>query len=88
MSPALSRTLTLLAAAVLAFDGVALMLVGWWGRRGAVGVIGAGFFCSSGLVLWYWRWYRRRLQEIASARRELSQEARDMQRLFGETDRH
>jgi hypothetical protein len=39
-------------------------------------------------VLWYWRWYRRRLQEIASARRELSQEARDMQRLLGETDRH
>jgi hypothetical protein len=88
VSPALSRTLTLLAAAVLAFDGVALMLLGWWGRRATLGVIGAGFFFSCGVVLWYWRWYRRRLEEIASARRELSQEARDMQRLLSETDRH
>jgi hypothetical protein len=42
------------------------------------------FFISSGLVLLYWRWYRRRLEDIAAARRVLADEAREMQRLLRE----
>ena len=86
MSPTVSRTLTLFAAAVLAFDGMALMLLGWWGSQAALILIGAGFFLSSGLVLLYWRWYCKRVQEILSARRELSDEAREMRRWLGGID--
>lgn len=84
MSPAVSQTLTVVAAAVLAFDGAALVLLGWWSKRGLLGLIGLAFFVSSGLVLLSWHWYRRRLEEIASTRRSLSEEAREMQRLLRE----
>lgn len=83
MSPALSRTLTLVAAAVLAFDGVALGLMGWWGGRPLLALVGIVFFLSSGLVLLYWRWYRRRLDDITESRRWLSEEARRMRQQFG-----
>ena len=82
MSPAASRILTLVAAAVLAFDGAALALMGFWSDRLMLGLVGVVFFVSSGLVLWYWRWYRRRLADIAGARRALGDEAREMQRLL------
>ncbi|HEX5576590.1 MAG TPA: hypothetical protein VFX42_12005 [Gemmatimonadales bacterium] len=82
MSPTLSRTLTVIAAAVLAFDGAALALLGWWSGRAGLGIIGLGLFVSSGLVLLYWQWYRRRLADVAAARRALSEEAREMQRLL------
>ena len=83
MSPALSRTLTIVAAAVLAFDGAALALMGWWGGRLMLALVGVVFFLSSGLVLLYWRWYRRRLDDIAEARGALSEEARQMRQLLG-----
>jgi hypothetical protein len=82
VSPAVSRTLTVIAAAVLAFDGAALALLGWWSRRGMLALIGVAFFVSSGLVLLYWQWYRRRLEEIAAARRALSEEAHELQRVL------
>ena len=84
MSPAASRILTLVAAAVLAFDGAALALMGFWSDRPMLGLVGVVFFVSSGLVLWYWRWYRRRLADIASARRALGDEAREMRDLLRE----
>ena len=84
MSPLASRTLTVAAAAVLAFDGAALLGLGVWSRRLMLALLGLVFFGSSGLVLLYWRWYRRRLEDIAAARRALSEEAREMQRLLGE----
>jgi hypothetical protein len=84
VSPALSRTLTAVAAAVLAFDGAALALLGWWSKRGLLGLIGLAFFVSSGLVLLSWHWYRGRLEDIARARRSLSEDAREMQRLLRE----
>jgi hypothetical protein len=86
VSPALSRTLTVVAAAVLAFDGAALTLMGWWGGRLMLALMGIVFFVSSGLVLLYWRWYRRRLEDIAESRRALSEEARQMRQLFGRSD--
>jgi membrane protein implicated in regulation of membrane protease activity len=73
-----------MAAAVLAFDGAALALLGFWSNRLVVGLVGVVFFVSSGLVLLYWRWYRRRLADITSARRALGDEAREMQRLLRE----
>lgn len=56
--------------------------MGWWNSRLMLTLVGGVFFISSGLVLLYWRWYRRRLDDIAGARHELSQEAREMQRLL------
>ena len=84
MSPAVSRILTIVAAAVLAFDGAALALLGFWSDRLVLGLVGVVFFISSGLVLLYWRWYRRRLADIASASRALGDEAREMKRLLRE----
>lgn len=83
MSPLVSRTLTIVAAAVLAFDGAALAVLGFWSGRIVLALVGVAFFVSSGLVLLYWRWYRRRLEDIAAARRVLGDEAREMQRLLG-----
>ncbi len=84
MSPAAERTLTIVAAAVLAFDGAALTGLGWWSGRLMLVLIGIVCFVSSGLVLWYWRWYQRRLDDIAAARRSLGDDAREMQRLLRE----
>lgn len=84
MSPAVSRILTIVAAAVLAFDGAALALLGFWSDRLVLGLVGVVFLVSSGLVLLYWRWYRRRLADIATARRALGDEAQEMRRLLRE----
>jgi hypothetical protein len=83
-SAILSRTLTIVAAAVLAFDGVTLALLGWWSSRLLLLLIGVVFFVSSGLVILYWRWYRNRLNAIAAARNALAEEAREIQRLLRE----
>lgn len=79
----MSRTLTLVAAAVLAFDGMALAALGYMSGRVVLIPVGLVFFVSSGLILLYRRWYRRRLDDILAARRALSEEAREMQRLLG-----
>ncbi len=84
MSPVASRLLTIVASGVLAFDGAALAVLGFWSDRLVLALVGLVFFISSGLVLLYWRWYRRRLADIASARRVLGDEAREMQRLLRE----
>ena len=78
----MSRTLTLVAAAVLAFDGVALAALGYMSGRVVLIPVGLVFFVSSGLILLYRRWYRGRLDDILAARRALSEEAREMQRLL------
>ena len=84
MTPGFSRALTIVAAAVLAFDGAALAAFGWWSGRVMLVLVGVMFFVSSGLLLVYWRWYRRRLDDIASTRRMLADEAREMRRLIRE----
>jgi hypothetical protein len=63
---------------VLAFDGVALAGLGYMSGRVLLVAVGLVFFVSSGLLLLYQRWYRSRLDNILSARRELSEEARAM----------
>jgi membrane protein implicated in regulation of membrane protease activity len=84
LSPTASRTFTIVAAAVLAFDGAALLGFGAWSGRVMLVLVGAVFFLSALLVLLSWRWYRRRLTDIAAARRALSDEAREMQRSLRE----
>jgi len=50
-------------------------------------LVGGVFFISSGLVILYWRWYRRRLDDIAAARRALGDEARELRRVLRETEK-
>ena len=75
-----SRTLTIIAAGVLAFDGAALVAIGFWSGRIVLALVGVVFFVSSGLVLLYWKWYKRRLDDISVARRALGEDVREMQR--------
>lgn len=84
MTPVVGRTLTIIAIAVLAFDGAALAVLGFMTGRVMLVAIGVIFFLSSGLVVLYWRWHLRRLDDISAARRALAEEAREMQRLLGE----
>lgn len=87
MSPVVSRTLTWVAATVLAFDGAALAALGLWSGRVMLTLIGVVFFTSAGLVMLYWRWYQRRLADIAAARRALGDEARRMRELLRESEK-
>jgi hypothetical protein len=78
------RVLTIFAAAVLAFDGAALLGAGVWTSRPMLISIGVVLVVSCLLVLLSWRWYQRRLADIAAARRALGNEAREMQRTLHE----
>lgn len=81
VSPTVSSTLTVVAVAVLAFDGVALAALGFMTGRTILVPVGVMFFLSSALLLLYRRWYRRRLDDILAARRALSEEARALQEI-------
>jgi uncharacterized membrane protein len=81
ISPKVGSTLTLVAAAVLAFDGLALAGLGYMSGRVVLIPVGLVFFVSSGLLLLYRRWYRRRLEDILAARRALSEEARALREI-------
>jgi membrane protein implicated in regulation of membrane protease activity len=82
VSPLAFRTLTLVAAGFLAFDGAALLGLGIWSGNQVLLLVGAVLFLSSGLVLLFWRRHLRRLDEIAEARRELRDEAEELRRLL------
>jgi uncharacterized membrane protein len=77
----MSRTITLVAAALLAFDGAALAGLGYLTGRAVLVPVGLVFVVSSGLILLYWRWHRRRLDDILAARRALSEEARALREI-------
>lgn len=81
VSPNMSSTLTLIAVAVLAFDGVAIAALGYLTGRMMLVPVGLVFFGSSALLLLYRRWYRRRLEDIVAARRALGEEARALQEI-------
>jgi hypothetical protein len=66
---------TVVAAAVLAFDGAALAGLGYMTGRAVLVSVGLVFLVSTGQIQDYWRWYRRRLDDISAARRALSEEA-------------
>jgi hypothetical protein len=82
LSPLAFRSLTLFAAGFLGFDGAALMGLGIWSGRSALLAAGVVLLLSSGLVLVFWRWHLRRLDEIDEARRELRDEAEELRRVL------
>lgn len=79
-----SRGLTILASAFLAFDGAALVALGWWSGGAALTIGGLACFFAAGLVVLLWSRHRRRLDEIAAARRELREEAQTLRDLLRE----
>ena len=87
VQPRLSRLLTVVAASVLAFDGTALVVLGWWSGRVLLSLLGAVCFVSAGVVLLSWRWHRRRLENIAQLRRGLAQETRELRQFLGGSER-
>jgi hypothetical protein len=82
-----SRSLTIAASVVLGFDGAALFGLGLWSGRAILVLIGLVLFLSAALVILSWRWYRRRLDAIALARRALGDEMREIQRVLREGER-
>ena len=82
VSPLAFRSLTLVAAGFLAFDGATLAGLGIWSGRGAFLATGLVLFLSSGVVLLFWRRHLRRLDEIDQARRDLRDEAEELRRLL------
>ena len=80
----MSRLLTVIAAVILAFDGTALAAFGWWSGRLLLVLLGIICLVSAGLVVLSWRWYRRRLQDIAALRQGLADEATELQSFLHE----
>ncbi len=76
-----SRTLTVLAAGFLAFDGVGLIAGGVWLGRPMLVIVGACLLASSGLVFVYWRWHVRQSDGLRAARGAVADEARALQDL-------
>jgi hypothetical protein len=83
-SPLAGRSLTLLVAGFLGFDGAALIGLGAWAGRPGLVTAGVVILGSAGLVLWYWRRHLRRLDEIAAERRALRAETEEIHRLLRE----
>ncbi|MGE5090648.1 MAG: hypothetical protein ACM3OH_00615 [Bacillota bacterium] len=77
-----NRTLTIIAAGFLAFDGAALVLGGAVLGRVLLIIIGGCLILSSGLVFMYWNHHRRQAAEIASAREEVRSQARALRDLI------
>lgn len=76
-----SRTLTILAAGFLAFDGVGLIAGGIWLGRPLLVIVGACLLGSSGLVFVYWRWHVRQTAGIAADRQAVAADARALRDL-------
>lgn len=81
-APVVSRTLTIVAVAFLTFDGAALAALGVITGRLLLVPVGLVFFVSAGMILLYWRWYRRRWKEIGDERQGVRDEVREMQRIL------
>ena len=74
--------MTIVAVAFLTFDGAALAALGVMTGRLLIVPVGLVFFVSAGMILLYWRWYRRRWKEIADERQGVRDEVREMQRIL------
>jgi uncharacterized membrane protein YccC len=82
-----SRTLTTVAVGFLLLDGV---LLGWAGLDlGRPWLVGAAGVCVAAalLVVGVWRRYRRTLQELEDARREMKQDVESLRDLLDRTPR-
>ena len=72
------------AVLLLALDGVALIIGGIVARHLPLVLAGAALGGGAVFVLWYARWHRRQLAEIAAARAALRDEARALRELIRE----
>ena len=81
VSPSAGRMLVLGAAALLVLDGAALLGLGIWGRRPGLALAGGALLAGAGVVRWSWQRQRRRLEEIAAARRDLRADTEALRRL-------
>ena len=81
VSPSAGRLLALCAAALLVLDGAALLGLGIWGRRPGLALAGGTLLAGAGVVRWSWQRQRRRLEEIAAARRDLRADTEALRRL-------
>ena len=81
MPPFAGRALVLGAAALLLLDGVTLLGMGIWARGPGLALAGGALLAGAGVVLWSWRRQRRRLEEIAEARRDLRADTEALRRL-------
>ncbi len=77
-----NRTLTVVAAGFLAFDGACLLLGGIYLHRPLLDVFGSCLILSSGLVFVYWRRHRRESAAIAAERQALRDQARALRDLI------
>lgn len=82
-APAWGR-FTRAAVALLALDGLALFTGGILARHPALLLAGLALCGGALFVIWYGRWHRRQLAEIAAARAALRDEARGMRELIRE----
>ncbi len=80
--PVRGRALTLVAVGFLLLDGVLLLFAGVWGRQ--AGPLAGGILClgAAGGVVLLWRRHRRRVAELAEARRAVQEEARALRALL------
>jgi hypothetical protein len=78
-----SRTLTIIAAAFLGFEGATLLGLGIWAGRTSLVAVGLVLFLSAGLMLIYWRHHQRRVEEIAADQRALREELEELRNLLG-----
>lgn len=75
LEPGQGRIMTIVAVGFLELDGVLLGVAGLWRGEWGLLVAGAVLAVAGGLVLLYWCRHRKRLDEIAAARREVRGEA-------------
>jgi len=77
-----NRTLTVMAAGFLAFDGACLVLAGVVLDRVLLAIVGACLIGSSGLVFVYSKHHARQAASIAADRTALREQARALRDLI------
>ena len=66
----------------LGLDGALLILAGMATDRSLLTLIGVACLAGAAGVWWYWKRYRRLLQELRHERAALGREAEELQRLL------
>jgi membrane protein implicated in regulation of membrane protease activity len=74
----MTRAIVLFAAAILAFDGVAVIVLGVLAHRPLFTVMGAVMAAAAVATLWSWTRYRARLDEIGRDADQLKDELRSL----------
>jgi len=75
------RTVTIIAMGALGLDGALLILAGLTSERSVLALLGVACLAGAAWVWWYWKRYRRLLQELRHDRAALGREAEELRRL-------